>query len=97
VRSYMRGTTGSKINLRVGLLTLSVLAKHCFIGSRSTLIIKLTRRRKGWIRKGRIRGRGIGDGEIREGVFKGIILCLNLFREKFRFHNATCSCIFELQ
>jgi hypothetical protein len=43
VRSYIRGTTCSKINLRVALLTLSVLAKRCFIGSRSTLIIKLTK------------------------------------------------------
>jgi hypothetical protein len=97
VLSYIKGTTCSTINLRVGLLALSVLAKRCFIGSRSTLIIKRTKRQEGGIREGRIRERGIRGGEIGEGGCKGIILCLSLFKETFRFHNATCSGIFELQ
>jgi hypothetical protein len=58
------------ISHRVGLSTLSVLAEHCFFGSRGK--IKQTKRRAGAIGEEGIRGVRLGKGEIIEKGFEEI-------------------------
>jgi hypothetical protein len=96
------------VNITLGLSTPSVMSVYLsvYLSLQNadllvrTVIIKLTRRRKGGIRGGGIRGGGtreggITEGEIGEGGSEGICFCLPL--ATFRFHSVTCSCIVELR
>jgi hypothetical protein len=56
------------------------------------IIINLTRRLEEGGGKGRDWKRGTGEGR-----FEGIILCLSLAYETYRYHSATCGCIVELR